>query len=171
LIQAWHSAAPLLFGEVFDCFKKGFETKQITALISLSHNRGASLSFRSLRFMLLGLRGFLEKSNDGISDEEHFAAFVFHELLHMWLFENMLKDKSALLEKYKFEHSHVLSHIHLMAIQKFVYLNLGCHDMVAMLSELYSKSSFHSAYKRAWEIVNDIEGYEVVIQDIHASLT
>lgn len=173
LIQAWHDDAPDLFGEVFAYFKRGFQTKNITALINLSHRRAGFFYFYSLKFIVLGLSSFLEKNiiwTSTISDEEHFTSLVFHELLHLWLFENMAINKSPLLEKYKYEHHHVQSHIHLMAIEKMVYLKLNRPDMVDMLAELYSKPFFPIAYKRAWEIVNDIEGHEAVIQDILESL-
>lgn len=55
--------------------------------------------------------------------------------------------------------------MHLMAIQKMVYLKLNRGDILKMLDEGYRKFSWPE-YKRAWEIVNDIEGYEIVIKDI-----
>lgn len=52
-----------------------------------------------------------------------------------------------------------------MAIQKMVYLRLNRQDLLAMIDEEY-REFCGPEYKRAWEVVNDIEGYETVIQDI-----
>ena len=103
-----------------------------------------------------------------ISREESFSSLVIHELLHVWVDEN-IHENSLLLKKYANELSDTREHIHLMALQKMVYLRLNRSDMVAMLDESYRKFA-SPAYKRAWEIVNDIEGYEAVIQDIKMNL-
>lgn len=161
-VRAWQQAAPKLFGEVFSAFKRGFKSSKRTASVYLCHNS----SYGSDWFLILGLRYYLDPEPwlRPTSKEDTFVDLVFHELLHVWIDEN-ISGKSALLKKYRHEHEYVRDHIHLMAIQKMVYLKLNRLDMVDHIDEGYRKLSLPE-YRRAWEIVNDIEGYEAVIQDI-----
>jgi len=71
--------------------------------------------------------------------------------------------------KYRNEADEVRNHIHLMAIQKMVYLKLHRKDMLDMIDNSY-RNNQGPVYRRAWQIVNDIEGDHKVIQDIIASL-
>jgi len=165
LIAAWQSQAPVLFQEIFSNFKRGFKQNSRTAIINLSH----FWSYGSHKFLILGLRSFLEEPWDRpISPEDNFVWIVFHELIHVWVDENV-KSNSPLLEKYANEHNEVKEHIHLMAIQKMVYQNLNRLDLLNYTDESYNHFA-PQQYKRAWEIVN-IEGYETVINDIMPNLT
>ncbi len=166
LIASWTEQGPILFGEIFSLFNCGFKQKRRTVTIFL----GANLGYGSSNFLVLGLRSYLDSElwEEPISREDAFAALVFHELLHIWV-DDAINGESALLTKYGNEHIHVREHIHLMAIQKMVYLKLQ-PDMLKFLDESYRKFA-SSEYRRAWEIVNDIEGYEKVLQDITDKLT
>ncbi len=99
-----------------------------------------------------------------VNREDGFTVLVFHELLHCWVDDN-INGTSPLLTKYHNEHCEVRSHIHLMAIQKMVYTNINRPDIVEMLDQSYRHLCLPT-YRRAWEIVNDIEGCEAVINDI-----
>lgn len=162
-IAAWERDAPIIFGEVFSFFKQGIEAKNRTAIINLSHGN----SYGSHRFLIFGLRWFLDPEpwNFSISREEAFSVLVFHELLHVWVDENINKDFSHILAKYCNEDFDVLDHLHLMAIQKMVYLNIDRPDLLKYIGESY-ESYQGSIYHRAWDIVNNIEGYETLLQDI-----
>lgn len=162
LLSSWNQQAPMLFGAVFSCFNCGFKQKNRTSIITL----GNSWSYGSKSFLILGLFYYLDSVpwKSSITKEDAFAMLVFHELLHIWVDDNV-GNKSALLTKYGNEHLHVREHIHLMAIQKMVYHKLNRPDMIQELDESYRKFSM-AEYRRAWEIVNDIEGYKTVIQDI-----
>ena len=91
-----------------------------------------------------------------------FLDLVFHELLHTWLVEN-LKWPTPLVVKYKSEQKAVRFHLHLMAVQIFIYKKLGRNDLLNWISDFYPKMG--GAYLRAWEIVN-AEGYEAFISEI-----
>lgn len=167
LVAAWKQTAPLLFEEVFSVFKRGFRDRKRTAIINLSHY----YSYGSHWFLILSLRSYVEaeKWNRSISLEYSFVSTVFHELLHIWLDDNFDENKSCMLAKYHNENIHVLSHIHLMAIEKMVYLKINRPDIAAYIANSYC--NFCSPeYRRSWEIVNDVEGYETIIQDVLASL-
>ena len=165
LVLAWHRNGPVLFNQVYSFFKREFKAKKRTVIIYLSN----SWSYGSDNLLILGLRHYIEPQLPlSVSLEDQFTDLVFHELLHVWV-DNNISNSSAMLIKYSNEHVHVREHIHLMAIQKLVYLKLNRHDMLKMLDESYRKLSLPE-YRRAWEIVNDIEGYEVIVQDIAKNL-
>lgn len=163
LIAAWETDAPLLFGEVISTFHRGIEAETRIGIINLSHGS----SYGSHRFLIFGLRWFLDPEPwlHSVSREDAFSALVFHELLHVWVDENINKDLSPMLAKYRSEDFDVLDHLHLMAIQKMVYLKIGRLDLLEYIGKSYA-SYQGPLYRRAWEIVNDIEGYEALVQDI-----
>ena len=166
LISYWKRQAPILFYELFSEFNCGFTQKNRTAIIFL----GVTIGYGSKNFLLLGLNTYLQSEEwlSNITREDAFVTLVFHELLHIWVEDN-INGKSTLLTKYAKEHQYVRDHIHLMALQKMIYLKINRGDILSMLDESYRKNS-PIQYRRAWEIVNDIEGYEKIIQDIHHTL-
>lgn len=166
LVKAWEQNAPILFNEVSLFFKKGFMQKTRTAVIYLSNN----WSYGSRKFLVLGLRQYLESQPwmQPITKADSFVHCVFHELLHIWLDEN-LKNQTTLMKKYSKENHQVINHLHLMAIQKMVCQKIKRYDILDAIDEGYRKYSLPE-YKRAWEIVNDIEGLEVVLNDILISI-
>lgn len=93
------------------------------------------------------------------------ADTLFHELLHGYLETYPVKD-SGLLEPYASEPRRVRNHLHLLALEKAVFLRLNepeaLNDVVLHDSELPN-----GYYKRAWEIVNatDDEYFEVPCRD------
>ena len=57
------------------------------------------------------------------------------------------------------------AHLHLIAMQIYVYIELKRSDFIAMIEAQYNQLPVDS-YKRAWEIVSKIEGYEAFISEI-----
>ena len=148
-------------------FKRGFKAKERTAILYV----GDSWSYGSGWFLILGVSNLLEPGwkESSITKEEVFNSLLFHELLHIWLEENLDVAGSALLEKYRYEHQYVLDHLHLMALQKMVYLNLRRFDILSEIDKGYRIFSLPE-YRRAWEIVTQIEGYETVLEDLRLNL-
>jgi len=77
---------------------------------------------------------------------------LFHELLHEFLAENPVTD-SILLKQHASEPERTRNHLHLLALQKAVFLKLNetdaLKDVIAIDSQLPG-----GYYKRAWEIIN-----------------
>ncbi len=88
---------------------------------------------------------------------------VFHELMHHYT--PRVYSSSALYKKYAKESSIVLSHLHVAAIEKLVLTKLGKADLLKLVDQTYRNSPI-AGYKRAWEIVNDIEGHEAFIKEL-----
>lgn len=166
-VAAWKQNASLFFDEIFAVFKRGFKDQKRTAITYLSHNS----SYGDHRFLIFGLRYHLDPEPwlEPVSRGDGFTDLVFHELLHVWVDENINKDTSPLLAKYHKEDCQTKEHLHLMALQKMVYLKINRPDLLSMIDDGYRHKSWDS-YRRAWEIVNDIEGHEAVLHDIALSL-
>jgi hypothetical protein len=155
----WKREAPILFGRILERFGKGFSRKELTATLSVCNIPSFSDP------LVLNVRRFLKSymGNKPIPPDHAFSDLIFHELLHTWIVEN-LPWPTPLIEKYKSENGQVLSHLHLMALQKYVYTELGRADLLAWISETYP--TMPGAYQRAWEIVDQIEGYQAFIAEI-----
>jgi hypothetical protein len=118
------------------------------------------------RPLLINIRPFL----DGPTQQQPrplflFSAVVFHELLHTYVIGVLPQGKSVLLEKYQSEEPVVKNHLHLMAVMKLVYLKL---DRAEQLQQIIEKDRTlgSPALGRAWQIVNDLEGHQVFVQEL-----
>lgn len=95
--------------------------------------------------------------------DSHFVEILYHELMHTYV--RKVRDVSALRKKYADESPVCLSHLHVMALEKLVLVKLGKTEDLKLLASEY-QNSLSAPYKRAWTIVNDIEGHEVFIQEL-----
>ncbi|HXH74712.1 MAG TPA: hypothetical protein VNJ08_07085 [Bacteriovoracaceae bacterium] len=155
--ELWHVRGQELFKVLFDHTGLGFSRKEMTATFSVCPKK-ASFSNPLVLSMTPYLNSYM-RPKPAYGDDA-FVDLVFHELLHTWVVEHL--EKSELRAKYKEETPSVRNHMHLMAIQQFVYLKLGREDLVSMLNRLYAKIG--SSYARSWEIVQ-IEGFEAFMNE------
>lgn len=158
LDEVWTIRGPVLFKVLFDYTGLGFSRNEMDATFSVCPKKpsySSPIVFNMTRF----LDSYMSP-NPSFGDDE-FADLVFHELTHTWLVENL--KGSELRLKYKNEANSVKSHLHLMAIQNFVYVKLGRPDLVEMIDNSYKKIG--GAYARSWEIVQ-AEGYEAFIKEL-----
>jgi hypothetical protein len=112
---------------------------------------------------MINVRSFLSTAQDP-APPGFFSEVVFHELMHHYV--SPVFAVSALRKKYATEPPVTLYHLHVMALEKFALLKLGKADELKHLDYLYRTDPSPAYYKRAWEIVNDIEGYEVFIKEL-----
>jgi hypothetical protein len=155
--KMWNEKGPVLFKVIFDHTGLGFSRKELTATLSVCPGKP---SFSSP--LVFNVTPFLDSfmSPRPTWGENEFVDLVFHELLHSWVVDNL--HGSQLRMKYKNELPVVKNHLHLMALQKYVYLKLGKPELVAMIDSHYN--AIGGAYARAWEIVNT-EGYEAFLSE------
>ena len=85
------------------------------------------------------------------------------QLLHTYVIGAL--GTSPLLAKYQSEEPLVKAHLHLLAIMKMVYLKL---DRAEHLQQIIARDSANDnpGYRRAWQIVNDLEGHEAFVQEL-----
>lgn len=94
-----------------------------------------------------------------------FSEIVFHELMHLYV--SPVFRTSVLTQKYRNEPPTTKYHLHVMAVEKLVLLKLNRADQLKVIDHDY-RSGPDPAYKRAWEIVNDIENYQRFIDELRA---
>lgn len=73
----------------------------------------------------------------------------------------------VLRRKYANEHPIALNHLHVMALEKLALTGLVKTEELKYLDEEYRSEGGH--YKRAWEIVNDIEDYRAFIKELQGA--
>ena len=155
--KLWSRKGPALFKVLFDHTGLGFSRKEMTATLSVCPKKPSYSDP-----LVLNVARFLSSymSSAMPYGEDDFVDLVFHEVLHTWVFENL--KFSPLRRKYSNELPQVRAHMHLMAIQKFVYLKLQRPDLVELLDRQNKRMG--RAYARAWEIVQ-VEGYEAFLRE------
>ncbi|WP_413574674.1 hypothetical protein ACLVWU_10630 [Bdellovibrio sp. HCB290] len=156
----WLAEAPAFMAKLFELFNKGFQRKEMTATLSVCP-QSPSTSDPLILVVNTYLKSYM--GDKPVQQGYQFADLVFHELLHTWVREN-IPFPSPLYEKYKNEPPVVRNHLHLMAVQQYVYLKLGRKDLAEWIDHLYSKMP-SPAYNRAWEIVTKIEGYQPFVDE------
>lgn len=95
-----------------------------------------------------------------------FSEILFHELMHTYV--RPVFAHSALMKKYQNETATTKYHLHVMAVEKMTLLKLNRLDDLKTIDYEY-RNGPDSAYKRAWEIVNDIEGHQAFIEELKAA--
>ena len=156
--RQWQKDSPDFFRVLIKQTGRSFERKEET--VSLTSCNIPSVSdpiLIPLKRWLISLGG--SEPLGGFSD------VVFHELLHRFLTSNFDANKSALIKKYKNENQQVLTHLHLMALQKMIYVELKRNDLIAWLDHDYNQL-IGGDYKRAWEIVDSIEGSQAFVDEL-----
>lgn len=89
---------------------------------------------------------------------------IYHEILHNYI-DSFLPKNTSLLLKYSKESPGVLSHLHLFALEKAVYLKLGWQSTLnAVIAK--DNSLPNNDYKRAWEIINQKENYHDFVDEL-----
>jgi hypothetical protein len=91
------------------------------------------------------------------------AETVYHELMHTYV--RPVNGGSALRKKYGADAPVVLNHLHVMALEKFVLLKLGKSEELKRVGLDY-QTLLPPPYKRAWTIVNEIEGHEPFVNEL-----
>lgn len=158
----WDEEAPLLLGTTVLETGTPFHNREATAVLTLCPIPSMSVP------LLINVRRFLHGPTHGSPQPMYlFSALVFHELLHTYI-GRYDRLESKLIEKYSGEPLVVLTHLHLAALMKRVYLKLGRADQLrdAMARDSASEDP---AYRRAWQIVNDIEGHEAFVGELRAA--
>jgi hypothetical protein len=112
--------------------------------------------------LLINVRRFLPGSQL-VPPREDFPERLFHELMHHYV---AFVHGSPLQGKYAAESPTTLYHLHVMALEKMVLTKFARTDELRFLDQEYRTEPPPGYYKRAWEIVCDIEGYEVFIGEL-----
>lgn len=163
----WDKLGPKLLATTEKLIGKPFRRREVTATLFLC-GQTPSMSLP----LLINGNWFVDGERQLPNDMA--THIVFHELLHIYIGDNYCESSSPcgfmrdspVRKRYeaKGEHFLVLNHLHLMAIQKLVYLELGLEEELANVIANDSLLA-RGQYKRAWEIVNE-EGHETFVAEL-----
>jgi hypothetical protein len=156
----WDQEVALLLATTIAEIHQPFRYNEMIATLTLCPIPSMS------RPLLINVRPFL----DGPTQQKprplfFFSAEVFHELLHTYVIGALPQGTSALLGRYKSEEPVVRHHLHLMAVMQMVYLKLNREEQLKQIIERDSAND-NPGYRRAWQIVNDIEGHQAFVQEL-----
>ncbi len=159
--EAWDTKKQCLETTV-DLLGKGFERRELSAAL-------ITCPLPSMSYpLVINVSGFL-KSSKNRKPEFYFFSTLYHELLHRYLNEQFsgVLSQSPLLRKYidQRELRAVISHLHLFAVQKAVYLKLQMEGELRQIIQWNSESD-DPAYTRAWDIVNRLDGFEAYLAEL-----
>jgi hypothetical protein len=129
--------------------------KEVQATLTVCHFSSMSSP------LIVNVNNFLSTADDPLPLFA-FTEILFHELMHTYT--RPAYEKSPLIKKYATEPPLVLVHLHVMALEKFVLQKLGRTHVLKWKHSSYGEGG--PGYKRAWEIVDKIEGHEAFINEL-----
>lgn len=92
------------------------------------------------------------------------VGIIFHELLHHYL-RGRIPERSQLLAERAGEDDTVRSHLHLLALQKAVYLRLHLRETLERVMAK-DRALPNKSYGRAWDIVEDGQRESALIDEL-----
>ncbi|HEX7485086.1 MAG TPA: amidohydrolase family protein [Vicinamibacterales bacterium] len=158
LQKQWDAEGPSYLRPAFAEIGLGFPYREVQATLTVCLPASMSIP------LIVDVRPFLPNATKPAPAWE-FPEILFHEMMHVYVSPAL--QGSALMKKYRDEPATTKYHLHVMAIETMVLLKLNRPDRLAIIDREY-RGGPDPAYKRAWEIVNDIEGYKVFIDELKA---
>ena len=156
--KLWNQEGMLLLKTTIKLIGRPFAQQNFQVSLSLC-------SFPSMSApLIINTRYVLRSFTNHPIPDYVFISTIYHELLHNYI-DSFLPKNTPLLIKYKNESKGVLNHLHLFALEKATYLQLGWKSK---LKEIIAKDESlpNNDYKRAWEIINKKETYEDFIAEL-----
>lgn len=115
--------------------------------------------------VLINVRSYVDSS--GVEPPPgDFAEKLFHELMHSYVAP--VFSSSPLRSKYAHERPATVAHLHVMALEVLALTRTGDADELKYVDMQYRVNPAPLDYKRAWEIVNDIEGYMAFVSELES---
>jgi hypothetical protein len=156
--KRWDEEGPAYMHAAFHEIGAPFPYREMQATLSVCLPASTSIP------LVIDIKPFLVSATKPAANWE-FAEVLFHELMHSYV--SPVYGASALMKKYQNEPATTKYHLHVMAIEKMVLLKLKRPDQLAFIDHDY-RNGPDPTYKRAWEIVNDLEGYQPFIDELKA---
>jgi hypothetical protein len=163
-VDMWAKISPQLLSTTEKITGKFFVDKDISAHLTLCDFPSQSFLFGVSVNMRYTLSSFTERP----VPMRYKIGVLYHEILHKFLDDHM-PARSALLARHRDEDSRVREHLHLMALEKAVYLALGMKDELAELIDIDGQLP-GDFYKRAWQIINqDKDDYLDYLEELKSA--
>jgi len=154
--RRWDTEGPTYLATAFEAIGRPFPYAEVQAALTVCPIASMSVP------LIINVRGFLVSDGNRRPDW-FFPLLVFHELMHTYA--RSVNMSSALRAKYSSESALTLNHLHVLALEKFVLTTLGKIDELRWLDRDY-RTEASPGYRRAWQIVNDIEGVEPFLTEL-----
>lgn len=146
----WAVLGPELMATTEKITGKPFTQKNITARLTL-----CDVPSDSFLGVVVNMRYALASFTLTPVPLRYKISVLFHEILHKFLNDHM-PIQSRLLSEHLNESKRVKNHLHLLALEKAVYLELGLTSELKEIIDIDGQLP-GGAYKRAWAIVNQTE--------------
>ena len=146
----WAILGPKLMATTEKIAGKQFTQKNITA-----HLTPCDVPSDSFLGVVVNMRYALASFTPAPVPLRYKISVLFHEVLHKFLNDHM-PTQSPLLAEHQNESKRVKNHLHLLALEKAVYLELGFTSELKEIIDI-DRQLPGGAYKRAWAIVNQTE--------------
>ena len=143
----WAALGPKLMATTEKITGKQFTQKEITARPTL-----CDVPSDAYLGVVVNMRYALASFTPDPVPLRYKVAVLFHEILHKFLDDHM-PNPSRLLGEHHGEAQRVRNHLHLLALEKAVYLELGLAPQLQEIIDIDGRLP-DGAYKKAWEIVN-----------------
>jgi len=157
--RQWDTEGPSYMRTALDAIGQPFPYAEVQAAMTVCPIASMSLP------LIINVRGFLTSAGSE-RPGWFFTLLVFHELMHTYTRE--VNTSSALRAKYSSELPLTLNHLHVLALEKFVLTALGKVDELQWLDRDY-RTAASPGYRRAWQIVNDIEGVDRFLLELRTA--
>ena len=154
--RIWDKEGPAYLTATFEAIGLTFPFREMQAALTVCPVPSMSLP------LMINVRGFLASAGNPAPDSD-FPRLVFHELMHTYT--RSVNVSSALRKKHASEPPVTLNHLHVLALEKFVLTKLGRTAQLKALDERY-RTRAPATYKRAWEIVNDVESVDAFLAEL-----
>ncbi|KTD52981.1 Uncharacterised protein [Legionella quateirensis] len=163
--KRWEQDGEPLLNATTQLFNIPFSRKELSVNFILCDTLFTGMSYP----LLIKIRNFLKSSNDNPLPGNYLTMVIYHELLHRYIHKDIpsLSEETGLLKKYESESNTVKAHLHLLAIQKYVYRALNRNNEFEENIKIMLDNTWSPAYQRAWDIVNE-EGYMAFVNEILA---
>ena len=143
----WAELGPKLLSTIEKITGRPFSGKTIAAHLTL-----CDLPSQALFGISINMRYALSSFTKSPVPMRYKIGVLYHEILHGFVDDHPL-GQSPLLAQHQGEAPRVREHLHLLALQKAVYLDLGMKDELTEVIEIDSQLP-GGFYKRAWQVVN-----------------
>ena len=145
--ELWASIGPKMIAATESITGNSFPADEISARLIL-----CNLPSQSILGLSVNMRYALRSFTSHPVPMRYKVDTLFHELLHNYLDEYPVRN-SKLTQQHASEPDRVQNHLHLLALEKAVFIKLGelqaLKDVITIDSQLPN-----GYYKRAWEIIN-----------------
>jgi hypothetical protein len=156
--QRWDKEGPAYLTTTFDAIGLTFPFREMQAALTVCPVASMSLP------LMINVRGFLASGGNSAPDW-FLPLLVYHELMHTYT--RSVNVSSSLRKKHGSEAALTLNHLHVLALEKFVLTKMGKLTELSWLDDRY-RTRLSPGYRRAWEIVNDVEGVEGFVNELKA---